>query len=409
MAKRRTTDEFIKEAKEIHGGLFDYSKVDYKNNRTKVLIIDPEYGEFWQIPESHLKGHGSPKRANMAMSKSKAKTTKQFVIDAKKIHGDLYNYSKSDYQNARKKVIIICDKHGEFSQPPNAHLSGRGCQKCAGYHKTTAEFIEEAREVHGDLYDYSETDYIGYDVKVLIIDPEYGKFFQIPSNHLKGHGSPMRNGGVAITTDEFIKRAKKVHGDLYDYSNTNYIDAASKVQILDPEYGEFWQVADYHLQGNGNPMRMKNQKLSRDEFIERATKIHKDLYDYSNVLYKNIDTPILIIDPDYGEFYQRPEVHLRGSGHPSRGNNGFDINKPAILYYLKVKNGSAYKIGITGRSVKERFGSDMKYIKILKIWKFDLGKHAYLKEQEILNFLHILDKTCCVVEIQNYLIEMCWD
>lgn len=93
-----TKEEFIKKAKDIHGEKFDYSHVDYINNKTNVCIICPEHGEFWQAPGNHLKGSACPECANIKRAISKRKSKEHFVEDAKKIHGDLYDYSKVVHQ-----------------------------------------------------------------------------------------------------------------------------------------------------------------------------------------------------------------------------------------------------------------------------------------------------------------------
>ena len=388
--RKKTTEQFIKEATKVHGGLYDYSKTEYQDSSTKVFIIDPDYGEFWQLPLAHLKGFGSFKRGVDKSKKSRIKSLDVFIKEAAEIHGDLYDYSKVEYINTHTKVLIIDPDYGEFWQTPRNHLSGQGNPK-RGVIKsqksqtdTTEDFVRKAIEIHDDLYDYSKVKYVDSYTKVLIIDPDYGEFWQAPNSHLKGVGNPARKGGVRITTDEFIKRAKAIHGDLYDYSKVRYKGAFEKVLINDLEYGEFWQEANQHLQGSGNPQRSGNVKLDRNEFIKRAKAIHGGFYNYSKVEYVNIDTPVVIIDIDYGEFVQRPEVHLRGAGHPSRSHYGFDSQKPAILYYLRINNGEAYKIGITGNSLVERFGSDMQHINVVKIWEYKVGEGAYIREQEIL-------------------------
>jgi len=383
--QRDTLREFIKKARAIHGDLYDYSKTEYNGTNNKILIVDPEYGEFWQLAGNHLSGQGHPNRGVESARKARTKTQKEFLYKAQLVHGDLYDYSKTKYTGARNKVTIICRKHGDFQQVTYSHTSGRGCPKCVGKNKNTDDFVKQAREIHGDLYDYSKTKYISTHKKVLIIDREYGEFWQTPGSHLQGIGSPIRKGGVRITTDEFIKRARTVHGGLYDYSKTKYKGAFNKILIIDPDFGEFWQEASSHLQGAGNPERGGVTRLDKSSFTERAVAIHGDLYDYSEVEYVNLDIPVTIIDPEYGEFSQRPEVHLRGSGHPKRAHYGFDFDKPAILYYLKINKGVAYKIGITGNSLAERYRKDMQFIDVVKIWEYKVGEDAYIKEQKILS------------------------
>ena len=126
----------------------------------------------------------------MTKRSTKRLTTGEFILRARKVHGDKYNYSLTDYQNARSTVTIVCSTHGEFEQTPNNHLSGSACSKCSGTNKkiTTDEFIKRARKVHGNKYNYSESDYNGAFKKLTIICPIHGTFEQKPSVHTHGSG-----------------------------------------------------------------------------------------------------------------------------------------------------------------------------------------------------------------------------
>ena len=197
--KKMTTEDFIQKAQKVHGDKYDYSNVEYINSQTKVCIICPIHGEFWQTPNNHLKGQNCPKCLNEIRSKKmRTKTTQDFIIEAKKIHGEKYDYSKVSYISSHKKVCIICPIHGEFWQIPKAHLKGEGCKKCYGnQRRTTEEFIERAKEIHGNKYDYSKSEYINQRTPIEIIchkkyknGMEHGTFFQKPSLHLYGHGCP---------------------------------------------------------------------------------------------------------------------------------------------------------------------------------------------------------------------------
>jgi len=385
-AKRLTKEEFIERARRAHGGLYDYSEVEYINDFTKVKIIDPEYGEFWQIPGNHIKGHGNPKRTGLY-----SLTTDEFIEEANKVHNNLYDYSKTAYKYMANKVLIIDPDYGEFWQQAQSHLRGRGNPiRNGGIRFTTSDFIRKAREVHGDLYDYSKVDYVNAHTKVLIVDPDYGEFWQKPNHHLTGSNNPARVGGVADTQQDFIKKAKEVHGDLYDYSLVKYVNSLTKVKIIDPDYGVFEQSPSSHLIGSDSPGRSgaaasDRQRMSQDEFVSRASKIHKGLYDYSKVNYQGYNEPVTIIDPEYGEFEQKPSSHLKGSGHMNRAHFGFNINLPAILYYLKVQGGKGYKIGITNRTVAERFVGEADKIEVIKTWYYESGKDARDREQEVLS------------------------
>lgn len=126
MSKKLTTEEFIEKAKRVHGEEYDYSRVNYKNTKEKVIILCKKHGEFLQSPRDHLNGHGCTK----CSGNKRSLTTGEFIKKAIKIHGDKYDYSKVNYKNADSKIKIICKKHGGFLQIPSDHLRGCGCSKC---------------------------------------------------------------------------------------------------------------------------------------------------------------------------------------------------------------------------------------------------------------------------------------
>ena len=129
--KQLTTKEFIEKVNSKHNYYYDYSKVNYINSITKITIICPIHGEFEQTPGKHLLGQGCPKCKGTTR-----KTTEQFIKEAKLIHGNKYDYSKTKYgKNNRTPVEIICSKHGSFWQTPVHHLTCRcGCPLCNTSH-----------------------------------------------------------------------------------------------------------------------------------------------------------------------------------------------------------------------------------------------------------------------------------
>lgn len=182
---------FIKKAKNKHGDKYDYSKVDYINNTTKVCIICPEHGEFWQRPHDHLKGQGCYKCGKNRMADSSRLTKEIFIERSNKIHNNVYDYSLVNYINNSTPVCIICPEHGEFWQMPNGHMGGQNCPKCSKVYKpTTEEWINKAIEIHKNKYDYSKVEYKNARTKVCIICPEHGEFWQVPYSHLSGRGCP---------------------------------------------------------------------------------------------------------------------------------------------------------------------------------------------------------------------------
>ena len=261
--------KFIKKAKEIHGDKYDYSKVEYKNSNTKVCIICPEHGEFWQLPYHHLHGCGCSK----CRSKKMTLTTEEFIERAKEIHGDKYDYSKTEYVDNKTKICIICPIHGEFWQIPLNHLQNKGCPYCGKTKKyTTKEFIEKVQNIHGNKYDYSKIEYNGSNSIIEVICEKHGSFFINARSFLRGYGCIMcANEKRTMRVQDFIKKAKEIHGNKYDYSKVVYKNSYTPVCIICPEHGEFWQLPSIHLRGCGCPIcnqsRLENEvknKLNKE-------------------------------------------------------------------------------------------------------------------------------------------------
>lgn len=250
-------------------------------------------------------------------------STEEFINKANKKHDNRYEYTKSIYTKTHDKVIITCKVHGDFSQIASNHLRGSNCPECSGTKRMTTEsFTDKAHKVHCNKYTYTDTIILNNKDKVVITCPVHGNFEQKPSNHLVGKGCPKCYGNSKFTTNDFIQKSESMHGGKYDYSKVSYTTARSKVTIICPEHGEFQQSAFKH---------------------------------YS------------------------------GQGCPDCAATGFDPSKPASLYYLSILGGTAYKIGVTNRSIEDRMEKeDSSTYTIVKVWTFEVGQEAYIKEQEVL-------------------------
>lgn len=130
MPRRKTREEFISDAIEVHGNKYDYNQVLYKNGTTKVVIICPIHGEFKQIPKQHIKGCGCRKCASVKNGQQMKLSKDDFISRAQFVHGTMYDYSNVVYENSYTKVEITCPIHGAFYQQPNNHLNGEGCPLC---------------------------------------------------------------------------------------------------------------------------------------------------------------------------------------------------------------------------------------------------------------------------------------
>jgi len=197
------------------------------------------------------------------------------------------------------------------------HLCGRGCPDCGGTRRLTTEtFIARAKKMHGETYDYDQVKYISDAYKITILCPVHGNFLQRPADHVKGRGCPKCGGTAKKTTGQFITGSSLVHGKKYDYSKVNYINDVSKVCIVCMKHGEFWQTPNDHLSGHGCELCGGTAVSNTDDFVVKAVKIHGLKYNYHLVNYRNAHTKVKITCPLHGVFMQKPNSHLCGVGCP---------------------------------------------------------------------------------------------
>jgi hypothetical protein len=311
------TVSFISKAKLKHKSKFSYEKVNYSNNRTKVIITCPIHGDFMQTPDSHLRGNGCPDCGKINTSKKLVMTHAEFLERAKTKHDGKYRYDKVVYKNSKSPVIITCNLHGDFDQSPNMHLQGFGCSECGGTKKlNTNSFISKASRVHQGKYNYSKVQYVNNSTKVTITCNEHGDFIQTPMKHLQGQGCRICSGKNNHSLDSFIAKAKIIHADKFKYEKSTFINVKTKIIITCPVHGDFEQIPSEHLSGYGCKKCGNNTKYSTEEFVSKARKIHGDKYGYQDVAYKSSTGKIIIECPFHGLFEQRPTNHLKGQGCP---------------------------------------------------------------------------------------------
>jgi hypothetical protein len=261
LKQRTPLNIFIDQSEKIHDNKYDYFKVKYLNNRTKVDIICSEHGVFSQTPNAHLRGQGCPICGREKSDINKRLTTDEFIKRAKNVHGNKFDYSESVYSTESTPIKIICKKHGPFFQTPYNHFGNKqGCPICGKEKtkekliKTTDDFINDAILVHRDRYDYSLVDYKGNKKPVTIVCKKHGPFNQIPSSHLAGQGCPICANNIQKTTQEFIDDAIKIHGNKYDYSLVKYKNSKEPVTVICPKHGNFNTLPINHLKGVGCPI-----------------------------------------------------------------------------------------------------------------------------------------------------------
>lgn len=246
---------------------YDYSKVNYVDNRTKIEIVCHKkdrsgntHGIFYQYLHQHLRGAGCPKCA----IESRVKTQENFIQDSIKLWGDgVYVYDKVDYKTNKKHVLIGCPRHGYFKATPNSFLRGFGCPKCgresaaAKIRSNVSEFKQKATAIHKGSYNYDNVKYVNSHTSVDIVCPIHGLFKITPNAHLAGHGCPKcgiikRGLALRLSHDEFIEKAQLIHPlSKYDYSRANYTVGCDAVEIGCPKHGWFKVKASDFLAGKG--------------------------------------------------------------------------------------------------------------------------------------------------------------
>lgn len=234
MSKKFRKEQFIKKAKEKYGDKYFYDSTIYTTNRNKIVITCILHGDFSTLPTNFLKGWGCPKCGK----------EKQFLIEkerwfclAENIHNNKYDYSLVEYKNSKENVTIICPVHGKFEQQPRNHLQGHGCYECArlmfgkAVKSNTSDFIQKSIKIHGDLYEYSLVNYINAETKVKIICKEHGIFEQIPRNHLSNSGCNFCNRYIGYSKSRWINYNINREGIFYIIKCYNEIEEFYKIGI----------------------------------------------------------------------------------------------------------------------------------------------------------------------------------
>ena len=332
----------LKKFKEIHGDLYDYTKFEYNGYKKKSIIICKIHGEFHQTTQRHLEGRHCKKCSiiNAGKKISKINKNRAIIIDdvikkARDKHGDKYEYININ----KGKLTISCPIHGLFSQRTANHLKGCGCPKCAieershkfkiqkKKNKTNKDhresFIKNASKKFKHKFNYDKVVYQTSRDKVIIICPEHGEFEQKPTVHINSkHGCPKcasdhTTSHLSLGTKNFIKKLKSINKS-YSFDRTVYNGYYDRLTITCNLHGDFDVTPNNALTGVGCPQCYKdNRRVSIDEFISRAIKIHGDEYVYENIHFETLDDKINITCKKHGEFITTASNHLKGRTCPS--------------------------------------------------------------------------------------------
>jgi hypothetical protein len=426
-SNRISLDDFVKSAIGVHGYTYDYSLVEYVNNRTEITIGCAIHGFFKGRPDTHVRrGHGCPKCAGRGLTRD------DWIERFKQIHRTRYDYTDFEYNGATNKSSIICKIHGDFQQTPSSHYNtGNGCPECAIIENTSKRakmgldnFIKRGRGKFGDKFDYSKVIYKNNRTPVEISCEDHGPFNQSPTVHIKsatgcsactreiprgvpGKATRSRKGGY--TTESWIAKATKVHDGFYDYSKVVYGKSSDLLTIICPKHGDYLQLATNHVKGIGcwncyKDRASKLQRMTKEEVIEKCKNIHGDYYDYSKVEYINNKSKFILVCPIHGDFETNFSLHYHQKcGCSGCAKHGYDIFAPGYYYVHHILNEFGDVIFIKGGISNDpvaRFKRWKTAIKSLprhknhlpivvhKAW-FENGEEALDLEKALLDVEHI--------------------
>lgn len=222
MPKAKTFEQFLEDCKKVDNyENFIFFGDTYNGALTKMKIQCRKCQDiFWRTPANHI----FLKQSCGKCVGTKKHTLQSFIDKSNIVHKNKYDYSKSVYVTNKNSVIIICPVHGEFTQRPDDHMKGRGCDRCGGSSTmNTEEFISKAKALHGETYTYDKVKYKRNSIKVTITCSKHGDFLQKPNGHLLGYGCPKCLYKNETKTGEYLKELFGVDADkkLFEINREN--------------------------------------------------------------------------------------------------------------------------------------------------------------------------------------------
>jgi len=281
--------EFLRKAMETHGDRYDLSKAIVSGLQSKIVAICREHGEFYPTANNFLNGSGCPKCARSKVGAIARKPVVSIISKALKVHQGRYGYGKITYKDQQAFLKVICPVHGVFSQRAQDHLKGIGCRKCAQPVHDLESFKEEATLVHGGFYDYSKAQYVNAAVKVEIVCPEHGSFWQLPACHVSLQNGCPRCAKVGPSSGqvelfEFISKHAEAEMEFTLTNSRQRLDIAIPSMSLAFEYhGLIWHSTKFSTDARKD---FKKHKLAESEGI-RILHVYQDEWENNRKAVEN--------------------------------------------------------------------------------------------------------------------------
>ena len=301
MGKFQTQEEFEKKVYSVNPNIIILSK--YLGDKSRIQCKCKICGYEYSDTATHLKQGRTC--GNCKKIKKREQNKKLFIEQASKVHNNKYRYDKLIYINQAHKGTIICPIHGEFEQQLQAHLRGEGCPKCAGnnYLRTKEEFIELAKKIHGNSYDYSKVEYKTCKDKVILKCNRCGQEFLVtPDKHLnRASGCPhCKLASQNVLYNKLLKSFPNIK-ILFEVGKKVVPWLGSqRFDIYIPEYNiaieyngeQHYVPIDYFGGVLGLQITQERDKQKQLKCIQNGCKLFYMKYDYSDSDYLNLVTKI---------------------------------------------------------------------------------------------------------------------
>lgn len=325
-----TFDHFLARARDKHKERFLYDRFSWTGLTKNVRIYCSAHGWFEQVAQTHLDSSGCGKCGHAERAQLQSlKNLDIFIDKANAKFNGRYQYDKSSWRGSNFKLNICCPDHGWFKQVAYDHLKFSGCYSCARIvmvenkiEKSKSKFIEKAKTVHQNKYEYDFSTWKGTGEKFKIKCSIHGWFEQIPHDHLRATGCTSCGHELAglrgrLTEEEIIVRFRQTHGDRYEYNNLNYTVSSQKLTITCKVHGDFKQKLVDHERGDGCPKCGKRHRWTTEEFVANSIQAHGNKYTYEKSEYTGALLPITVTCKIHGDFTTQPARHvLRKDGCP---------------------------------------------------------------------------------------------
>ena len=357
MPSQLTTEKVKATVREIYQDQYDLSRLVYKGMKSRIQIGCNIHGFVEVDPQRFIyKGHGCELCRKDTLLKERRYSNEEYITRMKALFGDQYDYSKFDYKGQREKVIIICEIHGEVEVYLNNFIR-KGCNKCAFIKRgekrriTLNEYVRNLDSRHPNVsIQFKELD---QDLVSEFKCEEHGFFQKLPRNALKS-GCPecstrKKTNKRRTPQEKFIQRVREIHGDRYDLSKIDYVNAKTHVILICKIHGEFKITPDNLLSNNrgcrscsGNlssNLIYGSEGLSLKIIKERVNKLYGNLIKIVDDTYVNLQQEADWVCSRHGRIKGKPRNVLKTNPCVQCRNEEIDIKRKekAKVYWLEKR------------------------------------------------------------------------